>query len=203
MVMTMDPARIEAETRAWVDRFVIGLNLCPFAKAVQAKQQVRYVVSSATSGDELLDALAEEMHRLVATDAEEVDTTMLIHPLVLQDFLDFNDFLGLADDLVEELGYAGTLQVASFHPRYQFAGTSPDDPGNASNRSPYPVLHLLREDSVDRAVAAFPEAETIYEKNIRTLEELGAEGIAALQRQCKADADAADTRPCDGPVLRH
>lgn len=203
MVMTMDPARIEAETRAWVDRFVISLNLCPFAKAVQAKQQVRYVVSSATSGDELLEALAEEMHRLVATDAEEVDTTMLIHPLVLQDFLDFNDFLGLADDLVEELGYAGTLQVASFHPRYQFAGTSPDDPGNASNRSPYPVLHLLREDSVDRAVAAFPEAETIYEKNIRTLEELGAEGIAALQRQCKADADAADTRPCDGPVLRH
>src|SRR5690606_15327638 len=150
----------------------IGLNLCPFAKAVQAKQQVRYVVSSATSGNELLDALAEEMHRLVATDADEVDTTMLIHPLVLQDFLDFNDFLGLADDLVEELGYAGTLQVASFHPRYQFAGTSPDDPGNASNRSPYPVLHLLREDSVDRAVAAFPEAETIYEKNIRTLEEL-------------------------------
>lgn len=203
MVMTMDPAWIEAETRAWVDRFVISLNLCPFAKAVQAKQQVRYVVSSATSGDELLEALAEEMHRLVATDAEEVDTTMLIHPLVLQDFLDFNDFLGLADDLVEELGYAGTLQVASFHPRYQFAGTSPDDPGNASNRSPYPVLHLLREDSVDRAVAAFPEAETIYEKNIRTLEELGAEGIAALQRQCKADADAADTRPCDGPLLRH
>lgn len=201
--MKMDPARIEAETRAWVDRFVISLNLCPFAKAVQAKQQVRYVVSSATSGDELLEALAEEMHRLVATDAEEVDTTMLIHPLVLQDFLDFNDFLGLADDLVEELGYAGTLQVASFHPRYQFAGTSPDDPGNASNRSPYPVLHLLREDSVDRAVAAFPEAETIYEKNIRTLEELGAEGIAALQRQCKADADAADTRPCDGPLLRH
>jgi hypothetical protein len=201
--MTLDPARVEAETRAWVDHFVIGLNLCPFAKAVHARQQVRYVVSDATTEDDLLDALADEMHRLVATDADVVDTTMLIHPLVLQDFLDFNDFLGLADDLVEELGYAGTLQVASFHPRYQFADTSPDDPGNASNRSPYPVLHLLREDSVDRAVAAFPEAETIYEKNIRTLEELGPEGIAALQRQCKADADAADTRPCGGSSLQH
>lgn len=188
MVMPLDAARVEAETRAWVDRVVIGLNLCPFAKAVQAKHQVRYVVSSATTEEDLLTALAEEMHRLVAVDAAEVDTTLLIHPLVLGDFLDFNDFLSVADELLEELGYAGTLQVASFHPRYQFAGTTPDDPGNATNRSPHPVLHLLREDSIDRAVAAFPEAQMIFEKNIRTLEALGTEGFAALQRQCKADA---------------
>lgn len=186
--MPFDAARAEAETRAWVDRVVIGLNLCPFAKAVQAKQQVRYVVSRATTEADLLAALAEEMHRLVATDAAEVDTTLLIHPLVLVDFLDFNDFLSVADALVEELGYAGTLQVASFHPRFQFAGTAPDDPGNATNRSPCPTLHLLREESIDRAVVAFPEAQMIYERNIRTLGELGAEGLAALQRQCKADA---------------
>lgn len=186
--MAVDAARIEAETRAWVDRVVIGLNLCPFARAVQAKEQIRYVVSAADTPQALLATLGEEMDRLVAADAREVDTTLVIHPLVLGDFLEFNSFLDIADELLEELGHAGILQVASFHPGYQFAGTAPDDPGNATNRSPYPILHLLREDSVDRAVAAFPEAEMIYEKNIRTMEALGAEGFAALLRQCKADA---------------
>ncbi len=177
-----------AETRAWVDRAVIGLNLCPFARAVQTKDQIRYVVSEATDLDALLDALRDEMDRLVATDAAEVDTTLLIHPQVLNDFLDYNDFLGAADELLEQLGYEGVLQVASFHPRFQFAGTEVDDVSNATNRSPYPTLHLLREDSIDRAVAAFPLAEMIYEKNIRTLAALGSEGFAALQAQCKADA---------------
>lgn len=188
MVMGIDAARVETETRAWVDRVVIGLNLCPFARAVQAKHQIRYVVSAADTPQALLATLGEEMDRLVAADATEVDTTLVIHPLVLGDFLEFNSFLDLADELLEELGHAGILQVASFHPRYQFADTEADDPGNATNRSPYPILHLLREDSVDRAVAAFPEAEMIYEKNIRTMQALGAEGFAALQRQCKADA---------------
>ncbi len=188
MVMNADAASVEAETRAWVERVVIGLNLCPFAKAVQAKNQVRYVVSAAETAEALLATLGEEMHRLVATEADEVDTTLLIHPRVLHDFLEFNDFLDLADQLLEELGYAGTLQVASFHPRYQFEGTLPDDPGNATNRSPWPTLHLLREESIDRAVAAFPEAQVIYERNIRTLQALGAEGYAALQRQCREDA---------------
>jgi len=177
-----------AETRAWVDRAVIGLNLCPFAKAVQVKNQIRYVVSGATDEEALLDELRTEMERLVAADPAAVDTTLLIHPGVLEDFLDFNDFLGLADEALEDLGYEGVLQVASFHPRFQFEGTEPDDVTNATNRSPYPTLHLLREESVDRAVAAFPEAEAIYEKNIRTLEELGADGWAELQAQCKADA---------------
>ncbi len=190
MVMVPDPAKVESETRAWVDRVVVGLNLCPFAKAVQAKNQIRYVVSAAEDPEALLTTLGEEMDRLVATDAGEVDTTLVILPLVLGDFLEFNDFLGFADELLEELGHAGILQVASFHPQFQFEGTAPDDPGNATNRSPYPILHLLREDSVDRAVAAFPEAEMIYEKNIRTMEELGAEGFAALLRQCRTDAGA-------------
>jgi len=181
-----------AETRAWVNRAVVGLNLCPFAKAVEAKGQVRYVVSDATDEDALLAALCAEMQLLAAADLAEVDTTLLIHPQVLNDFLDYNEFLEAADAAVEELGFAGVLQVASFHPDYQFDGTAPDDVSNATNRSPYPTLHLLREDSVDRAVMAFPEAESIFEDNMRTLEQLGAAGWAALQAQCKADAQAAD-----------
>jgi uncharacterized protein len=129
----------------------------------------------------LLTELGSEMDRLVAADAAQVDTTLLIHPLVLTDFLDFNDFLGAADELLEQLGHDGILQVASFHPQFQFAGTDVDDVTNATNRSPYPTLHLLREESVDQAVAAFPEAEAIFEKNMQTLEALGAEGWAALQ----------------------
>ena len=187
-----DPAFAIAETRAWVQRAVIGLNLCPFAKAVEAKGQVRCVLSEASDEDALLAALCEEMHRLAQADPAEIDTTLLIHPQVLNDFLDYNDFLEAADAAVEELGYGGVLQVASFHPDYQFDGTAPDDVSNATNRSPYPTLHLLREDSVDRAVMAFPEAESIFEDNMRTLEQLGAEGWAALQAQCKADAKAAD-----------
>jgi hypothetical protein len=186
--MTLSPQQALAETRAWVDRAVIGLNLCPFAKAVQTKDQVRYVVSETTDEEALLDELREEMNRLVAMDPAVVDTTLLIHPWVLNDFLDFNDFLGLAEEALEDLGYDGVLQVASFHPQFQFEGTDADDLTNATNRSPYPILHLLREDSVDRAVAAFPQAETIYEKNIRTLEELGADGWDALRAQCAADA---------------
>jgi hypothetical protein len=175
-----------AETRAWVDQVVIGLNLCPFAKAVQVKNQVRYVVSEATDEETLLEQLREEMDRLVATDPSEVDTTLLIHPWVLNDFIDYNDFLGLAEEALEDLGHEGVLQVASFHPQYQFEGTDPDDVTNATNRSPYPTLHLLREESVDRAVAAFPQAEVIFEKNIRTMEELGADGWAALQEKFRA-----------------
>ncbi len=128
------------------------------------------------------------MSRLIDADAAEVDTTLLIHPWVLNDFLDFNDFLALADELLEDLEYDAILQVASFHPQFQFEGTDVQDLSNATNRSPYPILHLLREESVDRAVAAFPEAETIYEKNIRTMEDLGADGWDALRAQCQADA---------------
>ena len=174
-----------AATQRWLERAVIGLNLCPFAKAVQVKNQVRYVVSEVTDEEALLDQLREEMDRLVATDPSQVDTTLLIHPWVLNDFIDFNDFLGLAEEALEDLGHEGVLQVASFHPQYQFEGTDPDDVTNATNRSPYPTLHLLREESVDRAVVAFPQAEAIFEKNMRTMEELGADGWAELQEKCR------------------
>lgn len=180
--------QVLAETRAWVDRAVIGLNLCPFAKAVQVRGQVRYVVSAATDAAALLDELHAEMEQLASSDAALIDTTLLIHPQVLHDFLDYNEFLGAADEMLAQLDLEGVLQLASFHPRFQFAGTSPDDVTNATNQSPYPMLHLLREASVDRAVAAFPDAGVIYEKNMRTMEALGAEGVAALKAQCRADA---------------
>lgn len=176
------------ETRAWIDRAVVGLNLCPFARAVQVKQQIRCVLSDATDAHALLARLCDEMHLLAEADPARVQTTLLVHPAVLTDFLDFNDFLEIADAALEDLGYEGVLQVAPFHPQFQFAGTEPDDLGNASNRSPYPTLHLLREDSVERALAAFPDAEAIFETNIRTLQALGADGWAALQAQCKQDA---------------
>ena len=190
MNTSIDAELILAETRAWVDRAVIGLNLCPFAKAVQSKGLVRYVLCLASDTDGLRDALATELTLLANTPADQIDTTVLVHPNVLQDFLDFNDFLGDADDAVDALGLDGEIQVASFHPQFQFAGTEPDDIANHTNRSPWPTLHLIREESIDRAVAAFPEAETIYETNIETLRRLGAEGWAALQQQCRDDAAA-------------
>ena len=176
--MTIDAAE---HTRAWVEHAVVGLNLCPFAKAPMVKGLIRYVVTDTTDPRELLDELCREMTALVDADPAQVETTLLIHPLGLGDFLDFNDFLDAADAALENQGHAGVLQIASFHPRYQFAGTDVDDVSNATNRSPYPTLHLLREASVDRAVEAFPEAESIFENNVQALKALGAEGWAALQ----------------------
>lgn len=187
--MTPTSEQVIAETRAWVNRAVIGLNLCPFAKAVQTKGQVRYVASGATDAETLLQELCEEMRLLVDTSANKTDTTLLIHPGALTDFFDYNDFLELADAAVEEMGLAGVLQVASFHPDYQFEGTEASDVTNATNQSPYPTLHLLREDSVDRAVAAFAEPEAIFEANMQTLEDLGEEGWEALKAQCRKDAE--------------
>ena len=186
----MDAAEI-IETQAWVRRAVVGLNLCPFAKAPLAKAQIRCVLSTATDTSALLAQLLAELQALAAADPQLVETTLLIHPGVLADFMDFNDFLDLADAALEEAGLAGTIQLASFHPRYQFAGTHIDDVSNATNRAPYPTLHLLREESITRAVAAFPAAEAIFEANIRTLEALGADGWATLQTQCHADVAAA------------
>jgi hypothetical protein len=185
---TPSAARAIAETRAWVERAVIGLNLCPFAKAVQVKGQVRYVVCASAEPADLLAALIDELHHLANCPEQETDTTLLIHPAALGDFLDFNDFLAVVDDSLDDLGYSGILQVASFHPQFQFADTAPADMGNATNRSPCPTLHILREASIDRAVAAFPEPEAIFDANIQTLEALGADGWAALQAQCREDA---------------
>ena len=169
-----------AQTRRWLERAVIGLNLCPFAKAVYTKQQVRFVLSDASTPEALLAQLGEELLLLRDTPAEQVDTTLLIHPQVLGDFLDYNDFLETADALVETLDVDGVLQVASFHPDYQFAGSTPDDVENFTNRAPYPTLHLLREDSVSRAVEAFPDPEAIVERNMQTLRTLGVDGWGRL-----------------------
>ena len=159
---------------------MIGLNLCPFAKAVYVKNQVRLVVSRARHADDLLEELDRELDLLVATPADEIDTTLLIHATLFDDFLDFNDFLEVADGVVEEHGLEGVIQLASFHPKFQFDGTEPDDISNYTNRAPFAMLHLLREDSVERAVAAFPEAEAIFEENIKTLEKLGHAGWKKL-----------------------
>lgn len=182
-----------AETLAWVDRAVIGLNLCPFARAVRVKGQLRCVVSDATDADALLQTLCDEAQRLMDTDPAQWETTLLVHPHVMRDFGDYNDFLDLAEAALEVLGCDGVLQLASFHPDYQFAGTEPDDVTNATNRSPYPTLHLLREASVDRAVEAFPEADSIYETNIATMEALGHTGWQAMVTACRHDAAAGST----------
>ncbi|HXP01715.1 MAG TPA: DUF1415 domain-containing protein [Luteibacter sp.] len=168
------------ETQRWLERAVIGLNLCPFAKAVHKKGQVRYVVSEATQPLQLHADLVRELELLRDTDPEAVDTTLLIHPHVLDDFLDYNEFLEVADDTVADLDLEGEIQVASFHPAFQFEGTAPGDISNYTNRSPYPTLHLLREASIDRAVAAFPDASKIFEANVDTLDRLGIEGWRKL-----------------------
>ena len=175
-----DARRALAETRAWVERAVIGLNLCPFARAVEAKGRIRYVHCESADPEALLERLREEMRRLAAADPASHETTLIVHPHVLEDFLDYNDFLDMADATVERMGLEGVIQVASFHPQYQFAGTAPEDITNYTNRSPYPILHLLREASVSAAVTAFPEAELIYQRNIDTMERLGIDGWIAL-----------------------
>ncbi len=169
-----------ADTVRWLERAVIGLNLCPFAKAPHIKGQIHYAVSEAKGLEGLRDELIEELKALAALPAEERETVLLIVPHMLRDFLDFNDFLDEADGVLQELDLEGEFQVASFHPDFQFADTEPNDIGNFTNRSPYPTLHLLREASIDRAVEAFPEAETIYEANIATLEKLGLQGWKRL-----------------------
>ncbi len=171
---------IIAVTQDWLEKAVIGLNLCPFAKAVHVKKQIRYVVSRATTEEALLGDLIAELRFLQATDAQLVDTTLLIHPLVLTDFLDYNDFLDAVDLATAEPEFNDAFQVASLHPQYQFSGTEVDDIENYSNRAPYPTLHLLREDSVDRAVDAFPDADRIPDANIDMLKKLGLEGWKKL-----------------------
>ena len=168
-----------AATTAWLEKVVIGLNLCPFAKAIHVKKQVRYAVSMAVDCDSLLADFKGELAHLVATDPEEIESTLLIHPNVLTEFLEYNDFLGICDRQLEEMELDGIVQVASFHPAYQFAGTQPGDVTNFTNRSPYPTLHLLREASVSRAVDTFPNVDRIYKANMVTLRKIG---LAQLER---------------------
>jgi hypothetical protein len=180
---TADDEAVIANTRRWLERAVIGLNLCPFARSVHAGGGIRYRVSDARTPEQLLDHLGEELRLLSSTAGDAIETTLLIHPRVLTDFLDYNDFLDVADAAVEALGLAEVLQVASFHPQYQFADTEPDDIGNYTNRAPYPTLHLLRHDSVERAVAAIPDPAAIFETNIETLRTLGHAGWRRLMSE--------------------
>lgn len=176
----MTDEQVLIQTRHWLEKAVIGLNFCPFAKAVYVKNQVRLVVSKARHADDLLEELDRELNLLVATPAEEIDTTLLIHPTLFDDFLDFNDFLEVAEGVIDEHELDGVVQMASFHPQFQFEGTEADDIGNCTNRAPFAILHLLREESVEKAVASFPDAEAIFGQNIATLEKLGHEGWKAL-----------------------
>jgi uncharacterized protein len=169
-----------SDTRRWVERAVIGLNLCPFAKAVHIKGQIYYAVSTALNPDEVLDQVGIELDALATSDSTERETTLLIVPGCLKDFLEFTNLLTRAERLLRKRGHEGVIQLASFHPAYQFAQTEADDISNFTNRAPYPTIHLLREASIDRAVHAFPQAQEIYEANIHTLQALGHEGWAAL-----------------------
>ena len=173
-------AAVIAATRHWLDAAVIGLNLCPFAHAPRAGKRIRFCVSPARTPEALANDLATELRLLADTDADAIETTLLIHPGVLGDFADYNDFLDVADAVLESMDLVGELQVASFHPQYQFSGTRPDDMGNFTNRSPYPMLHLLREESIDRAVAVHPDTDRIYQRNIEVLRALGLEGWRRL-----------------------
>lgn len=185
---------ILSDTRRWLEHAVIGLNLCPFAKAVHVKGQIHYAVSEAMDRRELLADLKHELDGLVDMAPTLRDTTLLIAPYTLHDFLDFNDFLSQANRLLVKLGLEGMVQIASFHPDFQFAGTDPQDIGNFTNRSPYPMLHLLREDSVERAVAAYPQAELIFQKNVETLQKLGHVGWSALGLGPSKELDQTETR---------
>jgi len=183
-VQEPDPQAYQAvvlrDMQHWLEIAVIGLQLCPFAKAVHVRGQIHYVVSRATDPASLLQLLRHELQTLAGMDAQLRDTTLVVLPDALASFLDFNDFVGRSEDLLEALELDGVLQIASFHPLFQFAGTVMDDITNATNRAPYPTLHLLREASIDRATAAFAQAETIFEANIETLQRLGPSGWAAL-----------------------
>ena len=181
----------------WLEHAVIGLNLCPFAKAVHVKGQIHYAVSTATTTDQLLDDFIIQCQELMETPVEQRETTLLMAPWCLSEFLDFNDFLGEVDFLLDRQSWSGVLQVASFHPDFQFAGTERDDVSNLTNQAPYPTLHILREESIDRAVAAFPEAESIYEANIKTMEKLGSEGWTALGLRRSVTRDTLAKTGCD------
>ena len=177
---TPDHARVLAQTRRWLERAVIGLNLCPFAKAVYAKDQVHYVVYDGDDAAEYLALLGVQLVELDACHPQQRDTTLLIAPQLCPEFLDFNALLTKAQRVLRKAGLDGVLQIASFHPAYEFADAAPDDMAHYSNRAPFPMLHLLREDSVARAVAAYPQAEAIYGRNIATLRAMGLAGWQAL-----------------------
>ena len=189
--------KAEQATRRWLDEIVIGLNLCPFAKKELVRNRVRFVVSDAESEEALLKALMGELRHLEAL--PETETTLLIHPRVLTDFVHYNDFLDVADGLLVELDMDGEFQIASFHPDYQFEGTNSDDPENHTNRCPYPMLHLLRESSVGRAVDSYPDADSIPQRNIELMNRMGRDQLVALLQGCLKDSPESNPPTSESP----
>ncbi|MDF7676636.1 DUF1415 domain-containing protein [Neisseriaceae bacterium ESL0693] len=177
---SVDDQHILTATRHWLTRAVIGLNLCPFAKAPYIKEQIRFCVSHARHIDSFLELLDDELQLLATTPAEKIETTLLIEPVLFADFNDFNDLLDLTDQVISDHQLDGVLQIAPFHPQFQFADTTKEDITNYTNRSPYPTLHLIREDSIDRAVAAMGDTSTIFERNKQLLRQMGTEGWQRL-----------------------
>lgn len=174
--------KIIQTARNWVETLVVGLNLCPFARRELINNRVRFVVTHARSEAALVDALDDELRRLQRD--ESIETTLLIHPDMLKDFYDYNDFLAVADGLLIDMELDGVFQVASFHPHYQFADTQFDDVENYTNRSPFPMLHLLREDSLEKVIDSYPDIDTIPERNVALLREMGRDKIVALLEKC-------------------
>jgi uncharacterized protein len=168
-------------TRLWVERFVIGLNLCPFAGPVAAGGRIRYVQSAAKDIDVLYQDLLEELSFFIESDPQVIETSVLVHPYVLQDFDSYLDFLEIVEEALEEAELDGIVQVASFHPDYQFDGVNSDDVSNYTNRSPYAMLHILREDTLSAAIEQYPDPEGIPDRNIAKMRELGLEKILAIQ----------------------
>ena len=178
----MDQQTVIDITRRWISSIVIGLNLCPFAQRVFSSDRIRYVVTDALDESALLEVLAGELKLLASTPMECVETTLLIHPRVLGEFLAYNEFLGAAELLIEDVGLRGIIQLASFHPDYQFAATEPGAVENYTTRSPYPMLHLLREDSVTQVANGPIDLDAIPRHNIETLKSLGKKKVLEMLR---------------------
>jgi uncharacterized protein len=173
---------IVGSVRQWLETVVINMNLCPFAKRELVKNRVRFAVTEAITEEQLLMALQAELE-LLGSDPS-LETTLLIHAEVLQDFYDYNQFLSYADSLLVQMGLEGVYQIASFHPHYQFGGTGVDDVENYTNRSPYPLLHILREDSLERVIADTADVAQIPARNIELMNSLGHDKLAALMQAC-------------------
>jgi uncharacterized protein len=184
----MDREAVVEVTRRWISSVVIGLNLCPFARRVFQADLIRFIVSEATNEEKLLEELGVELQNLAEASIAQTETTLLIHPNAFGNFLDFNDFLAIGDRLIAALGLRGIIQIASFHPEYQFEGTQPDDVENFTNRSPYPMLHLLREESISKVVGEADEHLEIPRRNIELLKSLGRakmlEMMNGILREC-------------------
>ncbi len=186
MIEILQDEVIIKSVQHWVEQFIVALNLCPFAKREIAKSRVRYVMTKAVNEEQLLGALEAELEFLI--ESSSVETTLLIHPDMLHDFHGYNQFLDLAEGLLCEMQLDSVFQIASFHPRYQFGGTEPDDAENYTNRSPYPILHILREDSLEKAIADYGDVDQIPVNNVALMNELGKEKLSGILENCFADA---------------